>query len=277
MHLELCRGYKKDPLPTYVAEVAQSWRVAGDNWDWWPHTIETIVRCCMHNSPSLSLSLASHNMLLSRTVSCSPQNDFVNESRLAGPYGWNYGDFLMTGGAGCDEFESKGEHCPGQNDAEYRTQFAVYALCASPLIIGTDVRDFTPIMSSILLNEEMLAVNQDYTAPAGDLVGRFNKDGSPCVVDKSKGRDCKDAPLLLWARYMSDKSIVVGVTNIDDDDVLTLTIDFASLFAAQGWGKTTIVQARDLYAKADGPTVTGAAMIKAGIHDTTVWKLTPQQ
>jgi hypothetical protein len=58
MHLELCRGYKKDPLPTYVAEVAQSWRVAGDNWDWWPHTIETIVRCCMHNSPSLSLSLS---------------------------------------------------------------------------------------------------------------------------------------------------------------------------------------------------------------------------
>ena len=36
MHLELCRGYSLHPIPDYVAEVANSWRVAGDNWDYWP-------------------------------------------------------------------------------------------------------------------------------------------------------------------------------------------------------------------------------------------------
>ena len=33
-----------------------------------------------------------------------------------GPHNWNYGDFLMTGGAGCGRFQA-GDHCPGQNDA----------------------------------------------------------------------------------------------------------------------------------------------------------------
>jgi len=141
MHLELCRGYEKHPIPDYVAEVAQSWRVAGDNWDFWPHTVETI-------------------------------KDFINVSHLAGPYNWNYGDFLMTGGAGCNNFEA-GDHCAGQTDAEYRTQFSVYAIAASPLIIGTDIRNMTQIMKDALLNKELLAVNQDFEARAGDLVATY--------------------------------------------------------------------------------------------------------
>ena len=116
MHLELCRGYKH-PIPDYVAEVANSWRVAGDNWDFWPHTVSTI-------------------------------KDFINVSHLAGPFNWNYGDFLMTGGAGCNVFKA-GDHCPGQTDAEYRTQFSVYVIAASPLIIGTDIRNMTQIMKDM--------------------------------------------------------------------------------------------------------------------------------
>ena len=59
----------------------------------------------------------------------------------------------MTGGAGCGQFHA-GDHCPGQTDAEYRTQFSVYVLVASPLIVGTDVRNMTKIMRDALLNKE---------------------------------------------------------------------------------------------------------------------------
>jgi len=98
--------------------------------------------------------------------------DFINVSHLAGPHNWNYGDFLMTGGAGCNVFEA-GAHCPGQTDAEYRTQFSVYALAASPLIVGTDIRNMTAIMRAALLNAELLSVNQDFEARAGDLVAMY--------------------------------------------------------------------------------------------------------
>ena len=45
-----------------------------------------------------------------------------------------------------------------------------YAIVASPLVVGTDIRNMTPIMKAGLLNEELIAINQDHTAPAGDLV-----------------------------------------------------------------------------------------------------------
>ena len=31
MWLELCRGYSHNPIPPYVAQVANSWRVTGDH------------------------------------------------------------------------------------------------------------------------------------------------------------------------------------------------------------------------------------------------------
>lgn len=33
-------------------------------------------------------------------------------------------DFLMTGGAGCDDLS--GSHCPGQTDTEYKTEFSIW-------------------------------------------------------------------------------------------------------------------------------------------------------
>ena len=64
-------------------------------------------------------------------------------------------------------------HCPGQNLYEYRTQFSVYAVAASPLIVSTDIRNMTDIMKKLLLNAEVIAVNQQVTAP-GDVVGARN-------------------------------------------------------------------------------------------------------
>jgi hypothetical protein len=57
-------------------------------------------------------------------------------------------DFLMTGGMGCSPF-SKGAHCPGQTDDEYRTTFALWALTQSPLIVATDVRNMTAVMNEV--------------------------------------------------------------------------------------------------------------------------------
>jgi len=52
-------------------------------------------------------------------------------------------------------------HCPGQTDVEYRTEFSLWSLGASSLIVATDVRNMTDIMKEVLLNTEIIAVNQD--------------------------------------------------------------------------------------------------------------------
>merc|ERR1712139_677655 len=60
------------------------------------------------------------------------------------------------------------KHCPGQTDNEYRTEMSLYTVLSSPLMIGTDIRLMTPIMKELLLNEEAIAINQDYEAVPGD-------------------------------------------------------------------------------------------------------------
>ena len=38
------------------------------------------------------------------------------------------------------------------------------------MMIGTDIRLMTPIMKELLLNEESIAINQDYLAVPGDAM-----------------------------------------------------------------------------------------------------------
>ena len=51
-------------------------------------------------------------------------------------------------------------------------------VAASPLIVSTDIRNMTEIMKQLLLNADVIALNQQTTAP-GDVVGTIpGKD--PC-------------------------------------------------------------------------------------------------
>lgn len=87
-------------------------------------------------------------------------------------------------------------HCPGQTDNEYRTEMTMYTITSSPLMIGTDVRLMTPIMNELLLNEEAIAINQDYEGVSGDAVLACTDPTAPpvCTIEmeeqKSHTHDC---------------------------------------------------------------------------------------
>merc|ERR1712048_709120 len=53
-------------------------------------------------------------------------------------------------------------------DNEYRTEASLYAVVSSPMMTGTDLRLMTPIMKELLMNEEVIAINQDFEAVPGD-------------------------------------------------------------------------------------------------------------
>ena len=53
---------------------------------------------------------------------------------------------------------------------EQRTHFALWALLKSPLLIGADLRSIDPDSLAILKAREVIAINQDPLAVAGDLI-----------------------------------------------------------------------------------------------------------
>jgi alpha-galactosidase len=80
--------------------------------------------------------------------------NFETTSKLAAfasPGHWNDPDMLEVGNGGMTE-------------DEYRAHMSLWALIASPLIAGNDIRTMTQQTKDMLLNPEVIAVNQD---PAG--------------------------------------------------------------------------------------------------------------
>ena len=56
--------------------------------------------------------------------------------------------------------------CPRPQATEYKTEFSLWSLTSSPLVLASDPRNMTALQQHILLNKEVLAVDQDVPAPA---------------------------------------------------------------------------------------------------------------
>ena len=58
----------------------------------------------------------------------------------------------------------------GQSASEYRAQFSTWAILASNLILGHDIRNQSPDCLAIIANKDVILVNQDPLAVRGTLV-----------------------------------------------------------------------------------------------------------
>ena len=152
MAFELCRGdYEKLDKWGYAPGIAQLWRADGDHHDSFSHTLEQLAA-------------------------------IKGKSTWSGPFGWAYMDMMMTGGQGCEQVDPKHPltpdpdkpcHAPGCTDAEYRTEGATYAVSASPMMIGTDIRLMTPIMKQVLCPTALLYTEE------GRCTAPLNVPGAP--------------------------------------------------------------------------------------------------
>ena len=173
MVLELCRGdYIDEKSWGYAPDVAQVWRAARDHHDDFNNTLLQIEHLARH-------------------------------SDWSGPFGWAYGDMMMTGGEGCKEYDPDvPRHCPKQSDAEYRSEFAAYAVLASPMMIGTDVRNMTPIMEELILNADAVRINQDASPP-----------GAPIATKEASSA----ASTAAYARRLTDGRVAVALLNVAEE------------------------------------------------------------
>lgn len=69
----------------------------------------------------------------------------------------------------------------GMNDTEMRSHFALWAMMASPLIAGNDVRTMDAATSTILTNRNLIAINQD---TLGLQATQVSHDGTRRVLAK---------------------------------------------------------------------------------------------
>lgn len=109
----------------------------------------------------------------------------VPTAPYAGPGRWNDPDMLEVGNG-------------GMTDTEYRTHMGLWALAASPLLAGNDIRDMSDATKAILMNKEVIAIDQD----------ALGKQASPEKVGDTK--------LERWVKPLANGDAAVGIVNLGD-------------------------------------------------------------
>lgn len=163
-------------------------------------------------------------------------------SSHAGPGHWNDPDMLEVGNGGMSE-------------TEYRSHFSLWAIMASPLLIGTDLRKIKPADLKILLNKEVIAINQD----------ALGKQGVRVRHDKATGVDVIVKPL-------ADGSRAVAVFNAGD---IERTVDVAEK-ELYTWGyeppKVSAYLVRDLWKQSEAKG-DGAIKVTLAPHEAALYRI----
>lgn len=158
-------------------------------------------------------------------------------SEYAGPGAWNDPDMLEVG--------VDGALTPREN----RSHFSLWAMMAAPLIIGADLREIDPDSLSVLLNDEVIAVDQD---PLGEPA---------TVVSQGNGR-------WVLSRPLANGDVAVALFN---ETGTASSISTTAL--ATGAESASAYRLRDLWS---GATTHTSGRISASVpaHGTVMYRLT---
>ncbi|KAF9344669.1 hypothetical protein BGX26_004048 [Mortierella sp. AD094] len=145
----------------------------------------------------------------------------IRLARFQKPGNWNDPDFIITGDN------------EGFTIEEQKSQFALWTIMASPLILSTDVLQLTPEQVAYLTNKEIIAINQDPLGIQGRLAWR------------SENSDVLVKPL---QDSSSRAAAVLNKQNIASN----ITVSFARLgYTSQPPAEGCNYLVRDLFKKTD--------------------------
>jgi hypothetical protein len=126
---------------------------------------------------------------------------------FAGPGHWHDMDMLLIGSvSGGQDGGKVGQRCVSL--VEEQTQMAIWAISASPLIMGNDMRKVAPESMAILLNEHAIAVSQDALGQMG--------------IRLSPNTDTQ-----VWARKLANGDVAVALYNRGVTNSADITVNFA--------------------------------------------------
>lgn len=131
-------------------------------------------------------------------------------SGKAGNGYWNDPDMMVTGEQGLSQHEQE-------------SHFALWCIMSSPLFLGNDPRTMSEFEKQLILNQEMIAVNQDPTEQ-GKIVKNINNTQ-------------------VWTKKLKDGSMAVLLLNIDPAGVKDVQLDFKDV------GLKSRIRVRDILNK----------------------------
>lgn len=106
----------------------------------------------------------------------------------------------------------------GCNDIDYKTQFALWCMFSSPLMLGSDLRKMNDYILGLITNKTLIRINQD-------------EEARPAFVATRDG-DC-----YTFVKLLSDGEIAVLFANLSDSDRHgRLFFENIGITAASGYG-----------------------------------------
>ncbi|NUO58038.1 MAG: alpha-galactosidase [Hamadaea sp.] len=135
----------------------------------------------------------------------------------------------------------------GMSDTEMRTHFAMWAMMASPLIAGNDVRSMDAATRTILLNQNLIAINQD---TLGQQATQVSFDGTRRV----------------FAKRLSNGDVAVALLNQGSS---TTTISTSAAAVGKSGSSFTL---RDAWSNSTS-TTTGAISASVPGHGAVVYRV----
>jgi alpha-galactosidase len=157
-------------------------------------------------------------------------------AKYARPGNWNDPDMLEVGNG-------------GMNGTEYRTHFSLWAMVASPLIAGHDVRSMSEETAAILLNREVIAVNQDKLGNGGRRVAQQGETE-------------------VWTKALDRKAVAVALFNKGEAEA-EVSADWTQL------GLSGKYKVRDLWAKKGLAAASERVSAKVPAHGVVMLRLEP--
>lgn len=127
---------------------------------------------------------------------------------FAGPGHWNDPDMLVVGlyGKKGPSGDGGGTGC---TDTEYQSQFSLWAMMSAPLYATNDLRNMNEATKNILLNEEIIAIDQD-------------------VLGKQAERKIKNEVWNVFVKPLSNGDYAIAILN-RSEAAQKFTMDFKEL------------------------------------------------
>ena len=140
----------------------------------------------------------------------------------------------------------------GCNDADYRSQFALWCMYSAPLMLGCDIRSIDQQTLALVTNKELLAINQDAEA-------------RPPVILKSGW--APEAKVMF--KFLENGEYALGFFNMGEQDaeMPAMFTDFG-LTASSGYGLTL----RNLFTGNDEGFYKEYFRVKVPAHDCAIYR-----
>ncbi len=141
----------------------------------------------------------------------------------------------------------------GCNDTDYKTQFSLWCLFGTPLMIGCDVRHMTPATKALLTNKDLIALNQD-----PECRGVFEASAHPWDANKK-----------VFFRHLANGEYAVGFFNFGENEGAIPFYTFnAGLVANSGFG----FEMTDLFTGEETGLIKDYMNPVIGAHDCKIFR-----